>query len=75
MKELLSDRDIGILKAYAKCDMRMNRTADMVHYTTRFLYIVFGEIFQKTGKDPHSFWDLFDIMRALEEEGAVGRED
>ena len=72
MRENLTEREVEILLAYADCDMKTSATAATLGCHKSTVTRAFVKIFRQTGFNPSEFWDLFAIMKGLEEE--VGRE-
>lgn len=72
MKELLTETEINILRTYARNNMRLQPTAEAVHYHRRTLFNIFANIYARTGLDPRSFWDLVNIIQTVDKEGLNG---
>ena len=73
MKELLTERDILVLRAYANFNMRVQPTAEAVHYHRRTIYNIFASIYKHTGLDPTSFWDLVNLIQTVAKEELDGK--
>lgn len=73
MKELLTEREIHILRTYANLNMRLKPTADTLHYNPRTIFGIFANIYARTGLNPREFWDLVNILQTIAKEELNGR--
>lgn len=71
MREELTAREVEILLAFADCDMKTTLAAKSLKMHRSSFWRAMQTIFRETGYNPLEFWDLHQIMKALEqEEGA-----
>lgn len=75
MRELLTEREIEILKTFANFNMHYQPTAEAVHYHRRTLFNIFAGIYKRTGLDPCSLWDLVNIIQTVDKEELNGRKE
>lgn len=74
MRELLTEEEIILLRTYAKYNIKIQPVADEMHYHRRTIFKKLTTIYKKTGFNPHSFWDLAEIIYMIDKEEANGRE-
>lgn len=70
MRELLTDREVEILRTFANFNMHYQPTANAVHYHRRTLFNIFASIYKRTGLDPTTFWDLAHLIENIDREEA-----
>lgn len=73
MREVLTEREVEFVLAYADCDMKTSLTAKALCCTPRTVSRIIGNIFRETGFNPAEFWDLHNIIKELEKEEDFGR--
>lgn len=73
MRELLTEEEIAILRSYAKFNLQTQPVADEMHFHRITIFKKLLKIYQKTGLDPHNFWDLVKLLQQIDEEVADGR--
>ena len=72
MRELLTEEEITILRSYAKFNLRVQPVADELHFHRRTIFNKMFAIYKKTGKNPHDFWDLANLIMEIDREGEDG---
>lgn len=64
MKTKLNDIDRQLLLTYAKCDMKLKRTAETLNYGQSTVNQRMRMIKRLTGLNPHKFWQLCKLLDA-----------
>lgn len=67
MRESLSEREVELLLCFADYDMRVTPTAKALRCHPKTVSRTLKKIFRETGYDPAQFWDLYEIMKKIEE--------
>ena len=65
----LADKDKEIILAYAGNNMRAKWAARQLGMHWNVVYYRLDRIWDKTGLDPHNFYDLGKLVRVCREEG------
>lgn len=65
----LKPADKVCVTAYAACGMNTEAAARAAHYCRTNVVYHLNRVKQLTGKDPHSFYQLHELMRAINSEG------
>lgn len=60
--------DMRVLRAYAGNNMRAKWAAKQLDVHWNFVYRRLDRIWDKTGLDPHNFYDLVKLVQAIEKE-------
>lgn len=59
---MLDDRRKDIILAMAECNMNVSEVAQMKHYHRNSIIYHCNHIHQKTGLNPHNFYDLVKLV-------------
>lgn len=73
MRELLTDEEYELLLLFADYDMVATKTAEAANISDRTLRRRFDGIFRKVWFNPLEFWDLHNLLNALDKEETNGR--
>lgn len=65
--ETLTRTDLDVLLAFAKYDMRVNRTSEKAFFHRNTIDSHLSKIRYKTGLNPKKFYDLVKLIAAVEE--------
>lgn len=74
MRESLTEEEIVILRNYAKFNLKIQPVADQMHYHRRTIFKKLFDVYKKTGKNPHNFWELVGIIQQIDKEEENDRE-
>lgn len=73
---LLDEREVEAIRVFADHNMKMQPTANAMHYHVRTMYKVFASIYNKTGQNPFTFWGLAHLIEEIQpKEVKDGREN
>lgn len=59
----MTEQEAEIILAFARNNMRLNHTAQALHYHVSNVRYHFEKIEKKTGLNPRSFYDLLKLLR------------
>lgn len=74
MRDILTADEVELILCYADMDMKAMPTANAMHINRTTMWRKFDRIYSQTGFNPREFWDLYEIVKKLEEEGDDGRQ-
>ena len=58
----LSEKEVAVLDAYARCGMRISRAAKELFYSNGSIIYYFKKVKKKTGLDPRNFYELAELL-------------
>lgn len=61
----MTDLQIKIIKCYARNNMKLQKTADEMHYHRNSILYQMSKIENETGLNPHNFCDLWKLLFSL----------
>ena len=65
----LTESDLLVLRGYANNNMNALQTAHNIFFSKRVVYYHLNAIKRKTGKNPHNFYELQELLEMFEKKG------